>query len=383
MASVLVIGGQGRIGASVARDILHYTDARVTVTGRWLSSTSGITATHEHENSSRCHAIALDLDYSDALKRAIASHDLVIHCAGPFHYRDARVLQHCIDQGVDYLDVSDCVPFTKKALALAEAAQAAGVTAIINTGVFPGISNSMARLCMEQFVSQTGRQAQTIRLHYAVAGSGGAGVTVLRTTFLGLQRPFNAWINGQWQQKMPYSDRQTITFPQPYGKVGLYWYEVPETITLAQSFPVQTVMTKFGSIPDLYNRLTWLVAHGFPKSWLQQPLLVEVLSQISYRMTQVSDRFSGTGIAMTVEVTDETVEGEDGGEKANTDATIHRVTLVHPDTAIAAGVGTGSLAQLILAKRVHRPGVHPVEAALSTALFQDVMAQRQIQLVYE
>ena len=154
----------------------------------------------------------------------------------------------------------------------------------------------------------------------------------------------------------------------------MYWYEVPETVTLAESFPVQTVITKFGSIPDFYNVLTWMVAHWFPKSWIQNPLNFEALSQISYRMTQVSDRFSGTGIAMMVEVRDEASGPSQNGP-------VYRATVVHEDTAIAAGAGTGSLAQLILSQRLHHPGVHPVEAALSTTLFREVMAQRHIQIL--
>jgi len=153
---------------------------------------------------------------------------------------------------------------------------------------------------------------------------------------------------------------------------------------LAQSFPVQTVITKFGSIPDLYNRLTWMVAHWFPKSWLQNPGLIERLSQVSYRMTQVSDRFSGTGIAMRVEVTDAEAVREEGDRSPTSylsapDSATHVVTLTHPDTAIAAGAGTGSLAQLMLVNLLSKPGVHPVEAALPTNLFEEVMAERQIQ----
>ncbi|MEM9213145.1 MAG: saccharopine dehydrogenase NADP-binding domain-containing protein [Cyanobacteria bacterium P01_F01_bin.150] len=400
MASVLVIGGQGRIGGRVAFDLLKYTNAQVTVTGRQLS-TSEASLPDYAVNESRWTSSTLDLDNREQLTQAIASHDLIIHCAGPFHYRDTRVLKACIDQGVDYLDVSDCAPFTQQALALHDAAQAAGITAIINTGVFPGISNSMVRLCMETFAQktpqmsaqsspqqnsqQTERQAKTIRLYYAVAGSGGAGVTVLRTTFLGLQKPFQVWINGQWQQKLPYSDRQVVQFPKPYGKVGLYWYEVPETITLAQSFPVQTVVTKFGSIPDIYNRLTWMVARWFPSSWIQDPSMIESLSQVSYKMTQVSDRFSGTGIAMRVEVTDSVDVAGNDSDRLTTSGSqpqMHAITLTHPDTAIAAGAGTGSLAQLILARRLHQPGVYPVEAALPTALFQEVMTARRIHLTH-
>ena len=374
MSSVLIIGGRGRIGGSVARDILNYTDAHVTITGRQAPDSPcswDISPFSSRLTVARLDVDALGGEHDVALESAIAPHDLVIHCAGPFHYREARVLQQCIAQGVNYLDVSDCVPFTRKALAYDEFAKEAGITAIINTGVFPGVSNSMARLCVEGFEQQTGHQADTIRLYYAVAGSGGAGVTVMRTTFLGLQHPFQALINGQWQEKLPYSDRQLIPFPKPYGKIGVYWYEVPETLTLAQSFPVRTVITKFGSLPDIYNHLTWLVAHWFPKSWVRNPVNIEAISQVSYRMTQVSDRFSGTGIAMKVDVTGADSTSSNRGYSA---------TMAHEDTAIAAGAGTGGLAQLILANQLHKPGVNPVEVALPTALFQEFMKQRQVSI---
>jgi saccharopine dehydrogenase-like NADP-dependent oxidoreductase len=32
--------------------------------------------------------LALDLEEIDKLRQAIKNSDLVIHCAGPFHYRD-------------------------------------------------------------------------------------------------------------------------------------------------------------------------------------------------------------------------------------------------------------------------------------------------------
>jgi saccharopine dehydrogenase-like NADP-dependent oxidoreductase len=60
--------------------------------------------------------------------------------------------------------------------------------------------------------------------------------TVMRTTFLGLQEPFEAWIDHQWQSVKPYSDRETVQFPEPYGKAGVYWFDMPEAFTLVDSF---------------------------------------------------------------------------------------------------------------------------------------------------
>ena len=141
----------------------------------------------------------VDLADKASLTQVIASVDLVIHCAGPFRQRDTAVLQTCINQGKNYVDVSDDRVFTKAALEHCAAADAAGITAVINTGVFPGISNSMVKQGVEQF-----DVPDEVRISYVVAGSGGAGITVMRTTFLNIQHAFDAWVNGQWHQVKPY-----------------------------------------------------------------------------------------------------------------------------------------------------------------------------------
>ncbi len=352
---ILVIGGCGRIGSSVARDLATHTAAEVIVTSR----------NHQIVDAP-WRFLALDLDHEDLLQKAIADVDLVVHCAGPFHYRDGRVLKHCIAQKVHYVDVSDHRSFYEKVIPWQEEAVAAGITAVLNTGIFPGISNSMVKQGVEQF-----ERAKKIHLSYVVAGSGGAGVTVMRTTFLGLKKSFAAWIDGKWQQISPYTAREVIEFPQPYGKTGVYWFDMPETYTFADSFDVDTVITKFGSIPDWYNHLTWITAHVFPDAWVTSPQGIEFFSRVSYQMTQVTDRFSGIGVAMRAEITGI----KDGKE------TSYYATMVHENTAIAAGAGTGSVAQLILAGKLNKPGIYPVEQALSTELFAEVMQSREIEIV--
>ena len=357
---VLILGGQGRIGSQVIADIWAHTSAAITQTGR--------RPRQPRPESPRCRFLALDLGDRPAVTAAIEGHDLVIHCAGPFKYRDRHVLETCIDRGIHYLDVADNPNYVKNALALSPQAQAAGITAIVSTGVFPGLSNSLVRQGIEQLDA-----AQTIQLDYGVAGSGGAGVTVMRTTFLELQHPFAAWMDGQWQTVKPYSQRERVSFPPPYGRCGVYWFNTVEAMTLAESFPVETVVTKFGSWPDFYNHLTWLMAHGLPKPWLQKSTVVEFLAQVSYRLTQVTDPISGVGIAMMARIQ---------GLK-NQQSVEYRATLTHPDTAIAAGIGTGSIAQAILSGALSKPGVWPVEQGVPTALFESTLAERGLTIQSE
>lgn len=360
---VLIIGGRGRIGTSVAKDLVAHTQAQITLTGR---DTAGIAA--NTSTPKQAEYLPLNLADKQALRKAVAASNLVIHTAGPFHHRDASVLKTCIDEGVNYLDVSDSRSFTRRALEYRDAAKNAGITAIINTGIFPGVSNSMVRRDVEQL-----DKAERIHLSYVVGGSGGAGVTVMRTTFLGLQTPFEVWLDGKWQTVKPYSDRETVEFPQPYSKTGVYWFDMPESITLPESFPVKTVITKFGTNPDLYNYLTWFVANYWPDSWLKNHKVIEFLSYVSYAMTSFSNQFSGIGVAVRSEVT-----GIKNGKEAKVCSTV-----VHENAADATGIGTGTIAQLILDGKLTYPGVSPVEQALPTDLFEQSMESRGLKIEQE
>jgi saccharopine dehydrogenase-like NADP-dependent oxidoreductase len=366
---VLVLGGRGRIGSQVAADLVAHTQAEVTITGRNPSS-------RKLPQLQRPVTFApLALEDFDRLRDAIRSlakssttNNVVVHCAGPFHVRDANVLKLCIEAGVNYVDVSDHPSFTRKAMAYQAEAEAAGITAIVNTGIFPGISNSMVRQGIEQL-----DQPEKIHLSYVVSGSGGAGLTVMRTTFLGLQHAFQAWIEGQWQSVKPYSDREIIEFPLPYGHLGVYWFDMPETFTLPDTFPVNTVITKFGSAPDLYNHLTWWVAHTWPPKLLKMPAMIEFLSRVGFGMTKVTDPISGIGVAIRSEIT-----GQKDGQVAQCCS-----TLVHANTAVAAGCGTGSVVELLLSGKLDKPGVWPIEQALPTHLFEQTMQSRGIEIQHQ
>lgn len=358
---VLILGGRGRIGSSVALDLLIHDRAQVIVTGR---SNSNAVSPELGQFGDRLQYLALDLADTIRLTKAIASVDLVVHCAGPFRQRNTSVLNACIGEGVNYIDVSDDRVFTQAALEKGAAAESAGVTAIINTGVFPGISNSMVRQGVEQLETP-----EEIHIKYVVAGSGGAGITVMRTTFLNIQHAFDAWIDGRWQKVRPYTGKETVKFPFPFGNANVYWFDMPESYTLAKTFPIKTVTTKFGTFPDFYNKLTWLTANWFPKRLMQSSTFIEALAHVSHQMASVTDRFSGTGVAIRVDV----LGKKNGGVPAH-----YHSTFVHPSAAIATGLGAGSIGQFILAQKIQKPGVWPVEQVVTTPFFEQMLESRQL-----
>jgi saccharopine dehydrogenase-like NADP-dependent oxidoreductase len=385
MKRVLILGGCGRIGGAIARDLADRCRAiglacDITITQRSPVHTNHLDPDLKPDlHPDRPKIIALNLDDQAALTTAIAAADLVIHAAGPFAYRDDRVLRRCIATKTHYLDVSDHRAFTEAMLALNDDARSAGIVAIVNTGVFPGLSNSLVKSCVERVEQQTqpGIELESIALNYAVSGSGGAGVTVMRTTFLALQHDFTAKLNGEWRTVAPYSNRESIAFPSPFGTIGTYWFDVPETLTLARHFNARSVTTKFGSAPDFYNYLTAAVARFCPAALLQNPTAIEFLSRVSFGMTQVSDRWSGVGVAMRARV----VAGGGNLGDSSGSPVIAEATLCHDDTARAAGIGAGSVAAAVLTGEITTPGVRTVEDSVSTAIFERAIADSGFRLI--
>lgn len=103
---------------------------------------------------------------------------------------------------------------------------------------------------------------------------------------------------------------------------------------------------------------------------MQRHNMIEFLSHVSHLMTDVTNNFSGIGVAVRSEVT-----GIKQGKKA-----VYCSTLVHENTAVASGCGAGSIAQLVLAGKLKKPGVWPVEEALSTDLFREAVTSRKMNI---
>ena len=108
---VLVLGGYGNFGARICRALCADPTIELLVGGRSLARASAFANTLGHS----AQGLAIDHTQKDLAQtlRGLGA-ELVIHTAGPFHHRDASVLKTCIDEGVNYLDVSDSRSFTRR-----------------------------------------------------------------------------------------------------------------------------------------------------------------------------------------------------------------------------------------------------------------------------
>lgn len=253
------------------------------------------------------------------------------------------------------MDVCDDTQYSQRAKALHSKALAAGVPAITSTGIYPGVSNVMAAHLIAMgrkeytkdwaFADAPGADGvQPTRLLYSyyTAGSGGAGPTILDTTFLLAGEEVTAFKDGKKVVAPPVSNRRVVDFGPGVGRRSVFLYNLPEVSSSHAMLGVPSVSARFGTT-DLWNYAMWLTARLVPKSVLSNPSSVRPLVQLVDPLVRAVDGMVGEKVAMLVEV-----EFEDGKQAAG--------LYVHERLSQSVGVATAAFARCMLEGQT-QPGV--------------------------
>ena len=116
---ILIVGGAGRIGQAVVRDLLANTSAEIRLAGRHPARMEPIAAAL----GKRVDCVAVDLDRATVadIQPLLRGVDLAVQCVGPFRTRPPVLLAACIVAGVNYVDVCDDKRGTQVRLGLNDA----------------------------------------------------------------------------------------------------------------------------------------------------------------------------------------------------------------------------------------------------------------------
>ncbi len=140
MSRIIVLGG-GLVGRVIARDLAREKDLHVTVA-------DGAERTLARLRAEGLATIALDLADDAAVRRAIGDADVVVGAA-PGHM-GYRLLRLVIEAGKPYADIAF---MSEDFLELDGLARERGVTAVVDCGVAPGLSNLLCGRAEHEFDS--------------------------------------------------------------------------------------------------------------------------------------------------------------------------------------------------------------------------------------
>ncbi|CAA7398533.1 unnamed protein product [Spirodela intermedia] len=298
---VLILGGTGRIGSSTARALTEiYPPLRLHIAGRNREKASSVLSTLG-ENAK---FVEVDIDNKKSLEAALDGVDLVVHAAGPFQRAEnCNVLDIAISTKTAYVDVCDDADYAWRAKSLHATAVAADVPAITTAGIYPGVSNVMAAELVRAARSdrRSGEPAR-LRFFYFTAGTGGAGPTILATSFLLLGEDVEAYNKGEKIKLKPYTGMMNIDFGKGIGKRDVYLLNLPEVSSTHKVLGVPTVSARFGTAPFFWNWGLIAVGNLLPAEFLQDRSKVQKLVQIFDPIVRATDALVGERVSMRVDL---------------------------------------------------------------------------------
>ena len=348
---VLVIGGNGRVGASTVR-WLHQLSLSCNSNAPLRLAIGGRSRAHFEAVQKRLALPELvfrpvDLEAGiDSLVAVVRGVKLVVHTAGPFQgCTQPDLLRACIEAGVPYCDVCDEFALSRHAKELSSEAATAGIPAVVSCGIWPGVSALMAIEAVQQLGGP--QDCERLELSFFTAGTGGAGPTIVSATFLLLATKVLTYLDGKPTLKEPWTERRVVDFGTGVGRHACFLLDNPDVPTTVESLAVANCASRFGTAPAVWNSL-FAAMKLLPSDWLLNRAAMQGLAVVSMPVIRLVDKLVGATNAMRV----------DGFSKADVISGFpEKVTLrcVHADLEDCVGQATAAFAMELLRGRSGHP----------------------------
>ncbi|XP_021772130.1 uncharacterized protein LOC110736263 [Chenopodium quinoa] len=297
---VLVLGGTGRVGGSTAVALSKLSpELRIVVGGRNREKGAAMVK-NLGENS---EFVEVDFDNVEKLEAALQDVDLVVHTAGPFQQSEkCPVLEAAIRTKTAYIDVCDDTSYAFRAKSFCKDAIAANVPAITSAGIYPGVSNVMAAELVRAAREEGKGEPERLRFSYYTAGTGGAGPTILSTSFLLLGEEVVAYNKGEKVKLKPYSGMLNVDFGKGINKRDVFLLNLPEVRSTHEVLGVPTVSARFGTAPFFWNWGMAIMTNLLPPDFLRDRTKVQQLVELFDPVVRAVDGIAGERVSMRVDL---------------------------------------------------------------------------------
>jgi saccharopine dehydrogenase-like NADP-dependent oxidoreductase len=259
---VVVLGGYGHYGRFITRKLAER-DIVTTliIAGRSLEKAQSLA------DSLGAKAVAAQVNLFDAavLPDSMRDVDLIVNVTGPDHMTVIPALRLAIASGVNYCDLNFSWEAAEAALTMSPDAQAAGITAIIGIGAFPGLFSLLAMHTVGRF-----DQVKAVRIGYCMSVQAAFGdpkdPTAFHESQEGLDSALAAMIHGFTGQARQFVGGCHVDLPAlgPAYKLPLldgrdievHTQGAPDPITIPDSIPgIEEVTMGGGLYPQQVNDL--------------------------------------------------------------------------------------------------------------------------------
>jgi|CXWL01.1.fsa_nt_gi hypothetical protein len=269
-ARVLVVGGYGVFGGRIVELLRDEPRLSLIVAGRSLDKARAFCGTRA--GAAQLEAAHFDRG-GDASQIAALRPDILVDASGPFQaYGEARyqLVEACIAQRVNYLDLADGSDFVAGIDAFDAAARAARIYVLSGVSSFPVLTAAVVRRLSRQM-----SRVETITGAIAPSPFAGVGQNVIRAIASYAGQPVAIGAGAVKSIAYPFTDQRRLTIAPP-GRLPLKstmfsLVDVPDLRALAVLWPeAKSVWMGAGPVPEILHRAlvacAWMVRLGAVRS---------------------------------------------------------------------------------------------------------------------
>ncbi len=260
--TILIVGGYGVFGGRIVELLEDEARLTIIVAGRQLVKAK---AYCDGRISAKARLVPANFDRNGDLDAQLAAHgpDIVVDASGPFQaYGDGayRLIEACLRQGINYLDLADGSDFVAGVSAFDQAARKAGVFALSGVSSFPVLTAAVVRRLAQGMAS-----VETIRGGIAPSPFAGVGENVIRAIASYAGQPVALRRDGQQAAGHPFTEHMRYTIA-PGGKVPVRntlfsLVDVPDLRALGELWPeAKTIWMGAGPVPEILHRVLAVLA---------------------------------------------------------------------------------------------------------------------------
>jgi hypothetical protein len=263
--NVLIVGGYGIFGGRIVELLEDEARLTLTVAGRSLQKALAFCEAR-HQAKAQLVPAAFDRNGDIASQIASLRPDILVDASGPFQaygHDRYRVVEACIGQRVNYLDLADGSDFVAGVGGFDAAARAAGRYVLSGVSSFPVLTAAVVR-----HLSSDLARVDTIRGGIAPSPFAGVGENVIRAIAGYAGQPVSLRRGGRTAIGHPFTEQMRFTVAPP-GRLPLRntmfsLVDVPDLRVLPELWPdADTIWMGAGPVPEILHRalaaLAWLV----------------------------------------------------------------------------------------------------------------------------
>jgi saccharopine dehydrogenase-like NADP-dependent oxidoreductase len=257
---VLIIGGYGNFGGTIAKALAPHPDIQLIIAGRSLSKASHFIKDVQAKNSPE--AIQLDIHTSLTESLALAVPDLVIHTTGPFQDQDYTVARACMAQGCHYIDIADARRFVVNISALDKEATSRNILLMSGASSVPCLTAAVIDYYLPRF-----SVLQKVEYGISATQQTNRGLATTSAILSYVGKPFTTLIKGKMRRVFGWQNLHAVNYPD-FGWRFLGNCDIPDLDIFPARYPsLKTVRFSAGhEITFLHIGLwflSWLVRLGF------------------------------------------------------------------------------------------------------------------------